>query len=154
MHRIAAHLSTLAGGTVVRADLRHPAVAGADLRGARLAETRAHGKHLLTRLEHDGRRLTLHSHLRMDGSWTLIRKHRDDGRPALPGHLLPKLRAALTLDGGVSLVGLGVPLLGLLETRDEHRVVSHLGPDVLAGQPTATRTEFDTDEAVRRLRAL
>ena len=139
MHRVAARLSTLAGATVVRADLRHPAVAGADLRGARLAETRAHGKHLLTRMERDGRRLTLHSHLRMDGSWTLIRKHRADGRPALPGHLLPKLRAALTLDSGVSLVGLGVPVLELLETRDEHRVVGHLGPDVLAGQPTATQ---------------
>jgi endonuclease-8 len=88
----------------------------------------------------------------MDGSWTLIRKHRDDGRPALPRHLLPALRAALTLDSGVSLVGLGVPVLELLETREEHRVVGHLGPDVLAGQPTATQAEFDTAEAVRRLR--
>jgi endonuclease VIII len=152
VHRAAARLDTLAGATVLRADLRHPAVAGAHLRGARLAETRAHGKHLLTRLELDGRRLTLHSHLRMDGSWTLIRKHRDDGRPALPRHLLPNLRAALTLETGISLVGLGVPVLELLETRDEHRVIGHLGPDVLAGQPTATQDTFDTDEALRRLR--
>jgi formamidopyrimidine-DNA glycosylase len=152
VHRTAARLDTLAGTTVVRADLRHPAVAGTDLRGARIVGTRAHGKHLLTRLDLDGRRLTLHSHLRMDGAWTLMRKHRDDGRPALPRHLLPKLRAAVTLDSSVSLVGLGIPVLGLLETRDEHRVVGHLGPDVLAGQPTATQEEFDTGEAVRRLR--
>jgi endonuclease VIII len=134
---------------LTRADLRVPQLATTDLTGMTVTEVLARGKHILTRLDSG---FTLHSHLRMDGSWTLIRKHRDDARPALPGHLVPKLRAALTLDSGVSLVGLGVPVLELLETRDEHRVVGYLGPDVLAGQPTATQAEFDLEDAVRRLR--
>jgi len=42
-------------------------------------------------------------------------------------------------------------VLELLRTRDEHRVVGHLGPDVLAGRPTATQEEFDLGEALARL---
>ena len=50
-------------------------------------------------------------------------------------------------------MGVDVPVVELLETRDEHRAVGHLGPDVLAGRPTATQEDFDVEEAVRRLRA-
>ena len=151
MHRTAARLDALAGATIVRSDLRTPTLATADLAGSALGVTRAHGKHLLTRLDSGW---TLHSHLRMSGSWTLIRKHRPDGRPALPRHLLPVLRAVLGLDGERSLTALDVPVLGLVRTRDEHTVVGHLGPDVLAGVPTATQEEFDTTAALARLRAL
>ncbi|MEJ2863441.1 DNA-formamidopyrimidine glycosylase family protein [Actinomycetospora flava] len=145
VHRCAARLDALAGATVVRSDFRTPSLATADLAGRTLADTRAHGKHLLTRLSGGW---TLHSHLRMTGSWTVVRKRRADGRPALPRGV----RAALTLDTGVALVGVDVPVLELLRTRDEHRVVGHLGPDVLAGVPTATRDRFDLDDALHRLR--
>lgn len=149
MHRTAARLDALAGATVVRTDLRVPALATADLDGRVLTGTRAHGKHLLTRFDGGW---TLHSHLRMSGSWTVVRRHRPDGRPALPRHLLPTLRAVLTLDGPRSLVGVDVPVLELVRTRDEHRVTAHLGPDVLAGVPTATQDAFDVDDAVARVR--
>src|SRR5919205_2759917 len=148
VHRTAAKLDTLSGAAIRHTDFRVPSLATADLAGATLLGTRAHGKHLLTRLANGW---TLHSHLRMSGSWTIVRKHRPDGRPALPRHLLPTLRAVLTLEGGASLVGVDVPVLELVRTRDEHRVVGHLGPDVLAGQPTATQDTFDLDEALRRL---
>ena len=49
-------------------------------------------------------------------------------------------------------LGEGMPVLELLRTRDEHRVVGHLGPDVLAGAPTATQDRFDQDDALARLR--
>lgn len=157
VHRAADRLSTLAGATVTASDLRVAALAGVDLTDAVVAPTRAHGKHLLTRLARDGRELTLHSHLRMDGSWTILRRHHDSGRPALPRHLAARLRAVLTLrmpDGTRrSLVGVDVPVLELLGTRDEHRVVGHLGPDVLGDRPTALHGGFDADEALRRLRA-
>lgn len=147
VHRCAARLTALAGATVLRSDFRTPTLATADLAGRVLGETRAHGKHLLTRFT-DG--WTLHSHLRMSGSWTVVGRHGRNGRPLLPRHLT--VRAVLTLDSGVSLVGVDVPVLELLRTRDEHRVVGHLGPDVLAGQPTATQEHFDLDEALARLR--
>ena len=56
----------LAGDPLVHADLRWPSLALADLRGAVTLEIRARGKHLLHRLDNG---LTLHSHLRMDGTW-------------------------------------------------------------------------------------
>ncbi|MHC1563245.1 DNA-formamidopyrimidine glycosylase family protein [Actinomycetospora sp. C-140] len=145
VHRCAARLDVLSGATVARSDFRTPSLATADLAGRTLVATRAHGKHLLTRFGGD---LTLHSHLRMSGAWSVVRKRHDDGRPALPRGA----RAVLELDTGVSLVGVDVPVLALLRTRDEHRVVGHLGPDVLAGVPTATQEEFDRDDALARLR--
>ena len=39
-----------------------------------------------------------------------------------------------------------MPVVELIPTADEDRVVGHLGPDVLAG-------DFDRDEAVRRIAA-
>ena len=48
----------------------------------------------------------------MSGSWTVVRKHGTHGRPLLPRHLA--VRAVLTLDSGVSLVGVDVPVLELL----------------------------------------
>jgi endonuclease VIII len=147
VHRCAARLDALAGSVVRRSDLRTPSLATADLAGRTLTATRAHGKHLLTRLDSGW---TLHSHLRMTGAWTVVRAHRPDGRPALPRHLWPAVRAVLALDDA-SLVGVDVPVLELVRTRDEHRVVGHLGPDVLAGRPTATQEHFDVDEAVARL---
>jgi endonuclease VIII len=145
VHRCAARLTALAGAGIVRSDFRTPALATVDLAGRTLGETRAHGKHLLTRIDD----LTLHSHLRMSGSWTVVRRHGTHGRPLLPRHLA--VRAVLTLDSGVSLVGVDVPVLELLRTRDEQRVVGHLGPDVLAGRPTAMQDHFDQGDALARL---
>ena len=63
----------LAGRVLVAADLRVPALATVDLAGARVAGTATHGKHLLTRLTRtDGTALTLHTHLRMEGSWRVV----------------------------------------------------------------------------------
>ena len=50
----AARLDALSGATVVRSDFRTPSLATADLAGRTLVATRAHGKHLLTRLLRDG----------------------------------------------------------------------------------------------------
>lgn len=58
----------LRGRVVTWFDLRVPALALSDLRGATVTEVVARGKHILMRF--DGGR-TLHSHLRMDGSWRI-----------------------------------------------------------------------------------
>ena len=58
--------AALAGRPVTRFDLRIPALALADLTGATVTEVVPRGKHILMRFS-TGQ--TLHSHLRMDGSW-------------------------------------------------------------------------------------
>ena len=67
----------LSGQVLVLADLRWPSLATADLVGREVLETVARGKHILTRL--GGPPVTLHSHLRMEGSW---RVDRAGARPA------------------------------------------------------------------------
>ena len=82
---------------------------------------------------------TLHSHLRMDGAWHV---YSPGARWRRPGH---QARAVLGTAQRTA-VGFNLHDLHLLRTRDEHRLVGHLGPDVLG-------PDWDPDEAVRRLTA-
>src|SRR3712207_9501182 len=70
--------------------------------GRRVLEHATHGKHLLTRLSGD---LTLHTHLRMDGSWTVTRPGR-----RLPVRLMPDVRVVLAVDSGATAYGLELPV--------------------------------------------
>src|ERR1700685_3779057 len=63
-----------------RSDFRVPRLATVDLTGDVVTETVSRGKHLLTRT---GNGLTVHTHLRMDGSWRVrpaAERIRDDHR--------------------------------------------------------------------------
>jgi endonuclease VIII len=71
--------------------------------------------------------LTVHSHLRMSGRWSVL----GPGR-RLPRAVAARLRIALGLDDGRTLAGIDLPVLTVVRTRDEGRVVGHLGPDLLA----------------------
>src|SRR5690625_1787407 len=62
--------SALAGGTLIRAELRWPAVAAADLTGQQVSEVSSYGKHLFIRTRQGW---SLHTHLRMDGTWHVRR---------------------------------------------------------------------------------
>ncbi|MGX2994160.1 Fpg/Nei family DNA glycosylase [Streptomyces sp. JNUCC 64] len=112
----------LAGHSLVRSDLRVPRLATVDLTGRTVLEVAPRGKHLLTRVEGG---LTLHSHLRMDGAWRVYRPgERWRGGPT------HQIRAVLGTATATA-VGYRLPVLDLLRTRDEARVVGHLGPDPL-----------------------
>jgi endonuclease VIII len=128
----------LAGERLVRADLRHPRLSTTDLAGRTVLGVASAGKHLLTRFD-DGR--TLHSHLRLDGSWHLYRP----GRPWRGGPM-HTVRAVLEVAGRFA-VGYRLHDLALVRTADEHDLVGHLGPDLLAGD----WGEVAEAEAVRRL---
>lgn len=127
----------LAGPPLIRSDLRVPRLATADLTGRRVLEVVPRGKHLLTRVEGG---LTLHSHLRMDGAWRVYGP--DERWRGGPHH---QIRAILATAEHTA-VGYRLPVLELLRTGDEDRVVGHLGPDLLG-------PDWDPDEALRRLLA-
>ena len=131
----------LAGERLTGSDFRVPQLATADLTGWTVRESASRGKHLLLRVqESDDRRLTLHSHLRMDGAWRLFRP----GEPwrGRPSH---QIRAVLSTSG-VTAVGFHLHELALVPTAEEADLVGHLGPDLLG-------PDWDPLEAVRRLRA-
>ncbi|MFC7218647.1 DNA-formamidopyrimidine glycosylase family protein [Streptomyces polyrhachis] len=126
----------LAGRPLTRCDLRVPALATVDLTGRTVENVTPRGKHILARVEGG---LTLHSHLQMDGDWRI---QPAGERPRGPGHWI---RAVLGNDRQTA-VGYRLPVLQLLRTRDEHRIVGHLGPDLLG-------PDWDPAEAARRLLA-
>src|SRR5690606_2470140 len=91
--------------------------------------------HLLMRLAGG---LTLHSHLRMDGSWHLYRPdERWRGGPAF------EVRAVLATAPWTA-VGYRLPVLELFATAEEAARLGDLGPDPLGN-------DWDADEALRRL---
>lgn len=109
------------------ADLRVPALATRDLVGRATVEVLPRGKHLLHRLQGG---LTLHSHLRMDGSWRVLALPagaRVMSHPAVRPHTV---RAVLWTASSLA-VGDSLGKLDLVETAQEARVVGHLGPDLL-----------------------
>ncbi|MBX9246992.1 Fpg/Nei family DNA glycosylase [Actinotalea ferrariae] len=128
--------AALAGDPLVRAELRWPDAAGLDLVGRTVLEVHSYGKHLLTRLDDDR---TLHTHLRMDGSWRLART----GTPQAAARS-PYVRAVLAT-GRWTAVGHKLGMLHVVATRDEHTLIGHLGPDVLAD-------DFPTDGLPETLR--
>ncbi|GAB3195177.1 Fpg/Nei family DNA glycosylase [Nocardioides hungaricus] len=129
---------TLDGRVLTRSDLRVPRHATADLAGGTVVETVSRGKHLLTRVDTDGGQLTLHTHLRMEGSWRVF----EAGRRWNPAS--HEIRVVLETAGPVA-VGYLLGIVELVPREQEDDVVGHLGPDLLG-------PGWDEDEALRRLR--
>ncbi|MFF3500084.1 Fpg/Nei family DNA glycosylase [Streptomyces sp. NPDC003247] len=129
--------TALAGKVLTRSDLRVPKYATADLTGRTVLDVTPRGKHLLTRVEGG---LTLHSHLRMDGSWKVYAN--DQRWTGGPAH---QIRAVLGTDDRTA-VGYRLPVLELLRTCEEERAVGHLGPDLLG-------PDWDPERALANLLA-
>lgn len=123
----------LAGRVVTRFDLRLPKLALADLSGAETTEVIPRGKHILMRFSNGQ---TLHTHLRMDGSW------RVGPAAAKPRGRDYEIRA-LVGNADWLAAGFRVHDVKLVSTAEEDEVVGHLGPDLLAA-------DYDQDEALRR----
>ncbi|MFD4634390.1 Fpg/Nei family DNA glycosylase [Streptomyces sp. NPDC058284] len=139
VHQAARRLHTaLAGHTLIRSDLRVPKLATVDLTGRAVLDVTPRGKHLLTRIEGG---LTLHSHLRMDGSWRLYGP--GERWRGGPGH---QIRAILGTAERTA-VGYRLPVLELLRTSDEAKAVGHLGPDLLG-------PDWDPERALANLLAV
>jgi formamidopyrimidine-DNA glycosylase len=127
----------LAGRPLTGSDFRVAALATADLRGQTVTEVVSRGKHLLTRTDAG---LTLHTHLRMDGSWHVYRSGtRWNGGAGW------QVRVVLVNDEWQA-VGYRLPVVELMRTADEQQAVGHLGPDILG-------PNWEPATAVSRLQA-
>ena len=124
----------LAGRVLTRCDVRVPRFATANLTGQTVTEAISRGKHLLIRTDAGA---TVHTHLRMDGSWRV--------RPAserVPGN--HRIRLILGNDTWQA-IGYLLGIVEILPTAAEPSAVGHLGPDLLG-------PDWDPAEAERRLR--
>ena len=114
----------LAGQTLTRAEIRWPA-AREVAAGRTVLGTTSYGKHLLTRFD-DGQ--TLHTHLRMEGSWAIART----GAPAAAARGA-FVRVVLGTSTWTA-IGTRIGMLDVVATRDEQALIGHLGPDLLDPQ--------------------
>ncbi|MBT0773886.1 Fpg/Nei family DNA glycosylase [Kineosporia sp. J2-2] len=129
--------AALAGRELVTADLRWPSLAAENLVGLEVIEVVAIGKHLLIRLDQNA---TLHSHLRMEGSWHVHRT----GEPWRRPRTEHEIRAVLA-NSEWTTIGHHLGMLDLVATDREHTLVGHLGMDILSAA-------WDPAVAVRRVR--
>ncbi|MGI9005527.1 MAG: DNA-formamidopyrimidine glycosylase family protein [Streptosporangiaceae bacterium] len=130
----------LAGRRLTRSYFRVPRYATTDLTGALVPEVVSRGKHLLIRVQAGPGRpgVTVHTHLRMDGSWRIRRA----GGPPPRDHRVRLVLANQDWQAVGSLLG----VVEVLPTAREDQVVGHLGPDLLG-------PDWDQAEAVRMLAA-
>jgi endonuclease-8 len=124
-----------AGELCERCVTRDPRLVGVDLSGATLIGAGAVGKHLFIRFDNGS---TLHSHLRMTGSWTVGPQAKEPQW---------RRRIEMWMQTG-RLTGLDLPVVELLATSREEQVVDHLGPDLCG------RELPDIAEATDRMRRL
>ncbi len=132
--RTARHLHrAFAGSLLTNTDFRVPKFATFDLSGQRLDEVVSHGKHILMRVgDH-----TIHSHLKMEGSWHLYMHGSRWRRPAFQAR-------AIVESADWQAVGFSLGILEIVPRAGESSAVGHLGPDLLGA-------DWDADEALRRL---
>ncbi|MGH3194125.1 MAG: DNA-formamidopyrimidine glycosylase family protein [Streptosporangiaceae bacterium] len=123
----------LAGRTLVRSDFRVPRLATADLSGDVVTEAVSRGKHLLVRTSGG---MTVHTHLRMEGSWRV----RPAAERVRESH---RIRLMLANEKWQA-IGYQLGVVELMPTAGEQAVTGHLGPDLLGA-------DWDCAEAVRRL---
>jgi endonuclease-8 len=118
-HTAAELRNGLAGKALTRCDVRVPRFAAADLTGRTVDEVVSRGKHLFIRIGP----ASIHSHLKMDGSWRVS----TDRRVRESDH-----RVRIILEAGdVQAAGIDLGQLEILNRAGDISVVSHLGPDLL-----------------------
>ena len=111
----------LVGEKLTRCDVRVSAFATVDLSGDTVDEVISRGKHLFIRVGS----ASIHSHLKMEGSWRVAAPERARARDN--DH---RVRIILA-NRDVQAVGVELGMLEILERSRDMSVVAHLGPDLL-----------------------
>lgn len=115
-HTAAVLREHLLGETLTRCDIRVPRFATVDLTGQVVDEILSRGKHLFIRVG----AASIHSHLKMEGSWRVGPRVRVDHR------------ARIVLEtGAATAVGVDLGVLQILDRDRDGEAVAHLGPDLL-----------------------
>lgn len=136
VYRSAVHLdAALRGRPLTVCDVRVPKYASVDLSGDVVEGVVSRGKHLLARVGG----YSIHSHLKMEGSWHIYRHGTPWRRPAYQARIVLENEEWVT-------VGFDLGTLEIVRREDENEVVGYLGPDLLG-------PDWDPAEAVRRLAA-
>lgn len=122
----------LVGRTLTRCDVRVPRYATVDLTGSRVDEVLSRGKHLFIRVGP----ASIHSHLKMDGSWRINPRR-------VPAHRIRILLEA----GDITAAGIDLGILEVLDRENDMEAVAHLGPDLLGPDwdPEQATTNLITD---------
>jgi len=118
-HTAAILRDALVGKTLTRCDVRVPRYATVDLTGHTVDEVLSRGKHLFIRVGP----ASIHSHLKMDGSWRVASR----GKAARQAY---KIRILLEADE-IQAAGIDLGVLEILALENDMDVVAHLGPDLL-----------------------
>ncbi|MEB3019903.1 endonuclease VIII Nei2 [[Mycobacterium] crassicus] len=129
-HTAAVLGAALAGKILTRCDIRVPRYATVDLTGQRVDQVISRGKHLFIRVGP----ASIHSHLKMDGSWRLGNQPVDH-----------RVRIILEADD-VHAVGIDLGTLEVLDRDHDGEPVADLGPDLLG-------PDWDPDTAAANLLA-
>lgn len=138
--------AALADRVLLRAELRWADLGDVNLAGRNVDQVVAYGKQILMRMSGTAGRepLTLRSHLRMDGRWS-IAPPGDGHWPRATG---VSVRAVLA-NPDWTVIGTWLGMLDLVPTAAEQTLIGHLGPDIMDdGFPGSGATE-----ALRRLSA-
>jgi endonuclease-8 len=121
----------LVGRTLTRCDIRVPRYATVDLTGNTVDEVLTRGKHLFIRIGP----ASVHSHLKMDGSWRISPR-------GVPDHTIRILLQA----GDITAAGIDLGVLEILDRGNDLDAVAHLGPDLLG-------EDWNPHQAARNLSA-
>jgi len=128
----------LLGKELTRCDVRVPCFATVDLSGHTVDEVISRGKHLFIRVGP----ASIHSHLKMEGSWRVAGR----GARYTVDH---RVRILLeTLD--MRAVGIDLGVLAILDRAHDMSVVAHLGPDLLGDDWDAPRAAANLTAAPQR----
>jgi len=107
----------LVGRVLTRCDVRVPRLATVDLSGQVVDEVCSRGKHLFIRVGPT----SIHSHLKMDGSW----------RVTSPTRRVDHRVRIILETNDIRAVGIDLGVLEILDRAHDGDVVEHLGPDLL-----------------------
>lgn len=130
IYQLSRRLQPLVGREVLHSSIRVPRFATTSLNGRTLDRIWPYGKHLF--MDFSG--LCVHTHLKMEGTWSI---HRAGDRWRKPGHtarIVFQLQGAPTHPHPIEVVGFSLGFLRIFPTRDYPLAIKELGPDVLDPQ--------------------